>query len=213
MDPVLAALVAGRSLSMLGLVVTLIAAFRLARLDGAPAIAGWWTVLLIAATPLLDPQPYSVRPDMMGIALQTTGLLLIMKVVRSKRRRSVMLLAAFAAFALAACVKQHFVVVAATSTVWLLVACGRDQSTLRQIARGLLLALAIVFLVYGTEEVPDTGPDVAGHLRRRGKRRTHPPVRLASCFDRLSRDLRQNQRCDSPAHGGRFDAGWEPARS
>ena len=57
MDPVLAALVAGRSMSMLGLAVTLIAAFRLARLDGAPAIAGWWTVLLIVATPLLSPQP------------------------------------------------------------------------------------------------------------------------------------------------------------
>ena len=85
-DPVLASLVAGRSLSLVGLVVTLAAAFRLARIDGAPPIAGWWTVLLIVATPVLDPQPYSVRPDMMGIALQTTGLLLVLTVLRSKER-------------------------------------------------------------------------------------------------------------------------------
>ncbi len=213
MDPVLAALVAGRSLSMLGLVVTLIAAFRLARLDGAPAIAGWWTVLLIAATPLLDPQPYSVRPDMMGVALQTTGLLLIMKVVRSKRRRGVMLLAAFAAFALAACVKQHFVVVAAISTVWLLVASGRDQSALRLIARGLLLALAIVFLVYGTEEVLTQGRmSRAIFVAAANVGRIHPSDWLR-VSDRHSRDHRQKQRCESPAHGRRFDPDLEPARS
>ncbi len=121
------------------------------------AIAGWWTVLLIAATPVLGSQPYSVRPDMMGIALQTTGLLLILTALRSKRRRGVMLLAAFAAFALAVCVKQHFVVVPAISTVLLLVAWRRDRSAYRLIGRGLLVALAIVILVYGTEELLTQG--------------------------------------------------------
>jgi hypothetical protein len=156
-DPVLAALVVGRSLSLVGLVVTLVAAFRLARLDGAPPIAGWWTVLLIVTTPLLNSQPYSVRPDMMGIALQTTGLLLVLTVLRSKRRRGAMLVAAFAAFALAACVKQHFVVVSAISTVLLLAAWRRDRYALRLIARGLLTALTLVLLVYGTEELVSAG--------------------------------------------------------
>ena len=156
-DPVLAALVAGRILSMVGLMVTLAAAFRLARVDGAPPIAGWWTVLLIVATPVLDPQPYSVRPDMIGVALQTTGLLMVLTVLRSKRRRAVTLVAAYAAFALAACVKQHFVMVPAISTVWLLVAWRRDRYASRLIARALLMALAIVLLVYGTEEFATGG--------------------------------------------------------
>jgi hypothetical protein len=156
-DPVLAALVAGRSLSLVGLVVTLAAAYRLARLDGAPPIAGWWTVFLIVSAPLLNSQPYSVRPDMMGIALQTTGLLLVLTVLRSKRRRGVMLVAAFAAFALAACVKQHFVVVSAISTVWLLAAWRRDRYASRLITRGLLMALTIVLLVYGAEELASAG--------------------------------------------------------
>jgi hypothetical protein len=156
-DPVLAALVAGRTLSMVGLVVTLAAAFRVARVDGAPLLAGWWTALLILATPVLDPQPYAVRPDMMGVALQTTGLLMVLTVLRSKRRRDVVLVAAYAAFALAACVKQHFVVVLAISTVWLLVAWRRDRYASRLIARALLVALAIVLFVYGTEEFATGG--------------------------------------------------------
>jgi hypothetical protein len=152
-DPVLAALVAGRSLSLAGLLVTLAASFRLARLDGAPPIAGWWTVLLIVATPLLGAQPYSVRPDMMGIALQTTGLLLVLTALRSPERRGVRLAAAFAAFALAVCVKQHFVVVPAISTILLLAAWRRDPHARRLIGGGLALALTIVLLVYGTEEL------------------------------------------------------------
>lgn len=160
-DPVLAALVAGRSLSLVGLLVTLAAAYRLARLDGAPPIAGWWAVLLILATPLLGSQPYSVRPDMMGIAFQTTGLLLVLTALRSKKRRGVMVAAAFTAFALTVCVKQHFVVVPVVSTVLLLAAWRRDRHASLLIGGGVLLASTIVLAVYGTEEVVTDG-----HLSR-----------------------------------------------
>src|SRR5205814_2249427 len=53
LDPVTAARLAGRSISALGLLATLAAAYRMARLGGAPHRAGWWAVLLIAAAPVL----------------------------------------------------------------------------------------------------------------------------------------------------------------
>ena len=82
LHPVAAARVAGRSLSVLGLLTTLLAAYRLARLDGGTGRAGWWAVLLIAATPMLAGQPFAVRPDMVGVALQTAGVLLVLSALQ-----------------------------------------------------------------------------------------------------------------------------------
>src|SRR5262249_37894783 len=42
LDPVTAARLAGRSLSLLGLVATLVVLFQLTCIDGAPRRAGWW---------------------------------------------------------------------------------------------------------------------------------------------------------------------------
>ena len=84
-DPVTAALAAGRSLSFVGLAGTLAAAYRIARLDGAPVTAGTWAALLIAASLVVDVMPYTVRPDMVGIALNLTGVLLVLSVLRAER--------------------------------------------------------------------------------------------------------------------------------
>lgn len=82
MHPVIAARLAGRALSILGLIATLVAASRLARLGGSPRRAGWWAMLLIAAAPVLAGQPYAVRPDMLGVAFQTVGVFLVLSASR-----------------------------------------------------------------------------------------------------------------------------------
>ena len=85
LDPVWAAMAVGRSLSFFGLGWTLAIAYRIARLDGMPRRVGWWAVLLIAASPVVGVMPYAVRPDMLGVALQTTGVFLVLAELRSRR--------------------------------------------------------------------------------------------------------------------------------
>jgi len=152
LDPVPAGLVAGRLLSSLGLVATLVAAFHLARLGGASRWAGWWAALLVAATPVFGGLPFEVRPDMLGVGLQTTGVLLLLAALREDRPRERGLQAAFLCFGLALCVKQHFLVAPAISTVLLMAAWANGRIRSKAIARVLLSALAIVVLCYGVEE-------------------------------------------------------------
>jgi hypothetical protein len=151
-DPVLAALFAGRALSLAGLLVTLVGTFRLARQGGAPRIAGWWAALLAAATPVYGGLPFEVRPDLAGVGLQTIGVLLFLKERGVERPRPRMLFAAFFCFGAAACIKQHFVMVPAVSTWLLLAECRRGRLGLQTMAGVLLAALGIVVLYYGFEE-------------------------------------------------------------
>jgi hypothetical protein len=152
-----AALAAGRALSFLGLSWTLVAAYRLARLDGMPRSVGWWAVLLIAASPIVGVMSYTVRPDMLGVAPQTTGVLLVLSVLRSERRNGTTLAAAFSAFGFALCVKQHYVAAPAISTFFLMSAWLRGHLSFNLIMRALLTGLAIVLAVYGTEELVTGG--------------------------------------------------------
>jgi hypothetical protein len=156
-DSITAAMIAGRSLSLLGLVATMVIAYRLARIDGAPRRVGVWAALLVAGTPVMGSMPYTVRPDLLGIAFQTAGVLLVLSALGDDRRRSGKLLWACAAFALAFCTKQHFVVPIAISMGFLVSARRRGRVSFRHIERGLLVALAISLLVFGTEELMTSG--------------------------------------------------------
>jgi hypothetical protein len=157
LQSVSSALLAGRFLSILAYFGTLLAAYRIARLDGAPRRAGLWAAFLIAATPVLAGVPFEVRPDMLGILLQTTGVLCVLAALHSQNPGAVPLLPAFAGFALAVCVKQTFVAPALVSTTLLVAAWRRGRIDLARIERGLLLAFLIVFTVYGIEEFATAG--------------------------------------------------------
>ncbi len=152
-----AALVAGRFLSVLGLLATTWMASRLSRLDGAPRKAGWWTVLLILSAPILSGFPFAVRPDMVGIALQTAGIFLVLSALQAKRPEAAKLLWAYTAFGLAVCVKQHDVGAAAISTGLLLSAWLRGRLRFHWIVSSLLVASSIVLLDYGAEEFVTNG--------------------------------------------------------
>jgi hypothetical protein len=109
-------------------------------------------VFLLVTAQVVGVFPFAVRPDMFGVSLQTTGLLLLLSVWLSGRPRDASLLAAFAFFALAVCVKQHLVMGPLFGTLLLMVAWRRGQFALRSIERGLLVACTILLVVYGTEE-------------------------------------------------------------
>ena len=154
--PVPAALLVGRMLSTLGFAAALVAVYHLARLSGAPWPAGWWAVLLAAATPVYGGLPFEVRPDMLGAGLQSTGVLLVLKALHSERPRP-MLVWAFACLGLAVCIKQHFIVTPAFSAVLLLYARLRGRLSVGAIVLPLLVVTAIVVVYYAVEECATSG--------------------------------------------------------
>ena len=78
--------------------------------------------------------------------------------LRADRPRRARLPSAYAAFALAVCVKQHFLASPPTvSTVLLLGAWRRGLVAWKEIERGLLVAVAIVAAVYGLEGMATRG--------------------------------------------------------
>ena len=154
---VTAALAAGRSLSLLGLAWTIAIAYRLARFDGRCPRVGWWAVLLILACPAVGVIPYTVRPDMLGVALQTTGVFLVLSTLRSERPGRIILAAAFAIFGLAFCVKQQLVAAPAISALLVIKAWLRGRVSSNHVAGALLAYAAIVLFVYGTEELVTQG--------------------------------------------------------
>ncbi len=150
--PESAALIAGRTISLAGWAATLAGAFFLARFQGAPRFSGTWAVLLAAATPVYGGIPFEVRPDMLGVALQTWGVVLLLGALQAARPGQRAILLAFVCFGLAGCVKQHLVVALGVSTVLLVGAWVRGRVPFRTIAAALLLVLVILFSYYGIEE-------------------------------------------------------------
>ncbi len=175
LHPVDAARIAGRSISALGLLATLASAYRLARLGGGSRRAAWWSVLLIAASPALAGQPFAVRPDLVGVALQTAAVLLALSATEGGRVAGPRVVWSYLLFGLALCVKQQFVVSAVVSTFLLLSASRRGTVPLGTILRGLALGAGIVASVYGVEWVV-TGGRIwdAAFLAAQGVGRVHP---------------------------------------
>ena len=151
-DPVSASLIAGRLLSACGFLATIAAVYGLARLGGLPARAGYWAALLVAATPVHGGLPLEVRPDVLGIGLQTTGILLVLSVLNSHSLAEGKLMAAFVCFGAALCIKQHFVMAPLISFGLLIRAWTLGRIGVMSIARVVLITCSIVVLCYGTEE-------------------------------------------------------------
>jgi hypothetical protein len=154
---VTAARLAGRALSLFSLLLTCWSAFRIARLDRAPARVGWWAACLVASASVLGTMPFAVRPDMLGVAFQTTGVLLVLSSLQSKRPGRLAIVGGFAAFGLAMCVKQNLVGGFSVATILSLWAVGRGRMPLRKVAVGVLTAAAVAAAVYITEELATEG--------------------------------------------------------
>jgi Dolichyl-phosphate-mannose-protein mannosyltransferase len=175
LDPISAGRFAGRLLSFIGLVVTACSAYGIARLDRAPRRAAWWAVCLIASSPVVGFMPFTVRPDMLGVAFQTTGVFLLLKSIGPGRPVRNAIWFAFAAFGLAICVKQHFVGGPVAGTLLLLWACRRGRASLRVVLLGMLLAFVIVAVFFAAEEVATEGRmSQAVFIAASATARTHP---------------------------------------
>ncbi|HEV3166903.1 MAG TPA: hypothetical protein VGZ22_22945 [Isosphaeraceae bacterium] len=176
-DPIMTAFAVGRVLAFLGLIATMAAAAWFARLDGAPLRAGLWSALLIAACPVIGSFPATVRPDTLGLALQTIGVTLVWRTLFRRVREthqyspeeekigafhalygatntsSPALVLAYIAFGLAFCVKQHDVVAACVSSLFLFVAVMQRRCRVRTVIVAHAAALAIVIAYYGAEQL------------------------------------------------------------
>lgn len=150
---VTASLAAGRALACVGFLATLLAAWWIARLDGAAKSAGAVALLLIASSPVFGSFGFTVRPDTLGLALQTIGFGLVLKTLREGRDASRWpVLASGLAFGLASCVKQHLVVAAAVAGLLLIVSAWRGRTSRGAAFAGLLLGLLVPAAYYGWEE-------------------------------------------------------------
>ena len=154
LHPVDASRLAGRLISMAALVATSIAAYRLSRLGGLARRAGWWSALLVAASPVLSGQPFAVRPDMAGVALQTWGVLLVLEGLDGSGRR---LGLASALFGLCVSVKQHMAGGWVVSAALVALASLRGPAGLGSMARVMVPGLVVVLSIYGLEWVVTGG--------------------------------------------------------
>ncbi len=157
LDPIPAAMAAARALAFLSFLGLLVASARLARLDGAPARVGWWAALMIAGSYAFGTFAIAARPDTLGLALQTLGIVLTLSAVCGEARRSGRVLAAYAAFALAFCVKQSLVASAVVSTVLLATAAVRGRLPAKAFERGVIVALAVTISIYGADYLVTNG--------------------------------------------------------
>lgn len=147
-----AVLIAGRGLALIGHLIGLVGVWALARLDGAPRRAGLWAVLLIVAAPVFGSLPASVRPDTLGVGLQTLGVWLVLRRLRDGSARRWDLPWAAVAFALALGMKQHLIVAPAVSALLLVLAWLRGRERLGPIVAALALGLVVLAGYYGLEQ-------------------------------------------------------------
>ena len=150
-SPEISALAAGRALAWLGAAAAVAGIWRLARLDGAPKFAGLWAALMFAGSSVMGSFAVTIRPDTLGIAFQTWGAVLVLRtLLGSKTSKS--LIGGFALFGLAACVKQHDVLVAAVSALLLGVSVVRGGVKFGVAVVALGVCLAVIAGYYGLEE-------------------------------------------------------------
>lgn len=149
-DPVTAALAAGRLVALGSFLLSLVIVARLARLDGAGPWAGWWAALLVASAPVFGSFPATVRPDTLGVMLQTLGAGLVLRALRDSTPRG--LPGAYACFALAFATKQHDVFVGLLSSALLGAAWWRGRLRPGPIVVAHLLGAGVVIGYYGLEQ-------------------------------------------------------------
>lgn len=147
-EPLTAVLYAGRLLAAAGTLIAFVALAGLAGLDRPGRRAGALAVALLAASPILGNLVAMVRPDALGVGLQTLGGYLVLRTIRDggsepSHRAALRLAAAYAAFAVAFWIKQQNITVAAICSPLLLGAAWQRRLTVGTLIRGFATGLIV----------------------------------------------------------------------
>jgi hypothetical protein len=147
----------GRLITLGAFLACLGAVYGLAVLGGSPRRAGAWAAALTAASWIGGAFAVTVRADMLAVALQTAGVLMVLRSLVREEPRPKGLIAAAVAFALAFCTKQHDVACAAVSAVLLIRAAIRRPAWRGAVLRAHLVGLAVAGAYFAVEEVATIG--------------------------------------------------------
>lgn len=151
-EPIRAALIAGRLVSVLSLIGLLVAVSRLSELGGDARRSGVLAACLVATSPVLGILPVMVRPDVLAVMLQTAGVFLVARTILHEGQSRTDLALAYAAFALAICAKQHNLVTPTACSLMLLWALWKGRLGLAPIVVAHAVGLAIGGVYLGGEE-------------------------------------------------------------
>lgn len=156
-DPIRACFIAGRGISLLSFLGILILGYKAARLGGLPWQAGALTAILLLGTPMFGSYPVTMRPDMLGVLLQSLGVFGVVVAVVGCRWRGPVLIASYLAFALALATKQHYIGGVFCSSILLAAAWWNGRLPLAPIVLAHLGALLTLAGYYGIEELATGG--------------------------------------------------------
>jgi hypothetical protein len=158
-ERVTASLAAGRLISLLATGLLIATAASTARLDRRAPGAGVLTALLVAAAPIPGILAVMVRPDSLAVALETLGAFWVCKAMSREHetRPASRLAAAYVAFALAFCCKQHNLIVPAVSAALLIESAMQRKSGFEALLIAHLAGLVVTSLYLGVEELATHG--------------------------------------------------------
>jgi hypothetical protein len=152
LEGISASLVAGRTISLLAALAALVAVYRLAVHGVLPPKAGVWAALLLASSPILGSFPVTVRPDTLGLALQTWGVVCVLDGLRHESVVMRSFVLGYLAFGLAACTKQHDVITCIICSGLLASEAARRRVRVAPLIVAHIAAIAVVIIVYAVEE-------------------------------------------------------------
>ena len=158
-DPLNASLVVGRLLSIFGTLLILWGMGKLANLDRPGSRAGLLAAALLLASPLLGNLAVMLRPDTLGIGLQTCGLGLVLNALQQEnkaRQIQRICLAAFL-FALAFCVKQQNITLAAMAILPAMWAWWHRRVSLSALGAAAAVGMATLAVILGVENLMTGG--------------------------------------------------------
>ncbi len=148
-----ASLFGGRALSAIGLLLSVIAAWKLARLDGLSLFAGAVASLLIASSPVFGSFGFTVRPDTLGIGLQTVAFGLVLRSLQKDSGPSLgRLVVCGIFFGLTACIKQHLIVAGGLASLLMMARASQGRVAWWKVLVGLGSGLVVIGAYYGAEQ-------------------------------------------------------------
>jgi hypothetical protein len=159
LDPLPAVIVVGRILSAAGSLILFVAVFQIARMGSSTSRPGWLGVALAASSAIFGVLAVMVRPDTLGVALQTLACWLVLRRLENQdsRSRPPALVIAAVLFGFAFCMKQQNMTVAAVSAIWLAHAAARGRVPARDLAAAALAGMLVIAANLAAENLVTRG--------------------------------------------------------